>query len=122
MLRYDGPTGASVRIVKNSHSMHDIRLTAGERIFVMMDAANHDERACKDPDVFDITRSSNFHLTFNVGQHFCTGAPLARLEWQVAIGEVIRRLPGLELASDSYEYMGTMIMRGVRTMPVRDLQ
>ena len=119
ILRYDGPTGASVRIVKNSHSMHGTRLNAGERVFVMINAANRDPRAFKDPDRVDITRSPNNHLTFNYGPHFCMGAPLARLEGQVAIGEVLRRLPGITLATEGYDYMNTMIMRGVRSMPVR---
>lgn len=119
ILRYDGPTGASVRIVKHSHSLHGVKLTAGERVFVMINAANHDPRAFDNPEVFDVTRSPNLHLTFNFGPHFCMGAPLARLEGQVAIGEVLRRLPGLALAEKSYDYMDTMIMRGVREMGVR---
>jgi cytochrome P450 len=84
----------------------------------MINAANHDPRAFDSPGNFDITRSPNLHLTFNYGPHFCMGAPLARLEGQVAIAEVLRRLPGLTLASETYEYMDTMIMRGVREMPV----
>ncbi len=120
ILRYDGPTGASVRLVKHSHSMHGVHLEAGERVFVMINAANRDPRAWDAPDRFDITRSPNLHLTFNFGPHFCMGAPLARLEGQVAIGEVLRRLPNLALAADSYDYMDTMIMRGVRSMPVRN--
>ncbi|MEE4109873.1 MAG: cytochrome P450, partial [Halieaceae bacterium] len=72
-----------------------------------------------DPDRVDITRSPNNHLTFNYGPHFCMGAPLARLEGQVAIGEVLRRLPRITLAAEGYDYMDTMIMRGVRSMPVR---
>ncbi|PLW83303.1 cytochrome P450 [Kineobactrum sediminis] len=122
ILRYDGPTGASVRIVKNTHSLHGVELTAGERVFVMINAANHDPRAFKDPEIFDITRSPNLHLTFNFGPHFCMGAPLARLEGQVAIGEVLRRLPGLTLAAENYDYMDTMIMRGLREMAVKNVR
>lgn len=119
ILRFDGPTGASVRIVKNSHSFHGVQLREGERVFVMINAANHDPRAFDDPETFDITRSPNLHLTFNFGPHFCMGAPLARLEGQIAIAEVLKRQPGLALAKDTYDYMDTMIMRGVREMPVR---
>jgi cytochrome P450 len=119
ILRYDGPTGASVRLVRNSHRMHGVELEAGQRVFVMINAANRDPRAFEEPDRFDISRTPNNHLTFNYGPHFCMGAPLARLEGQVAIGEVLRRLPGISLAADSYDYMDTMIMRGVRSMPVR---
>jgi len=119
ILRYDGPTGASVRLVRNSHDMHGVHLEAGQRVFVMINAANRDPRAFENPDRVDITRSPNNHLTFNYGPHFCMGAPLARLEGQVAIGEVLRRLPGITLAAERYDYMDTMIMRGVRSMPVR---
>lgn len=119
ILRYDGPTGASVRLVKNSHSMHGIQLSAGERVFVMINAANRDPRAFDNPDKVDITRSPNTHLTFNYGPHFCMGAPLARLEGQVAIGEVLRQLPGISLTAEGYDYMDTMVMRGVRSMPVQ---
>ena len=118
ILRFDGPTGASVRLVKNTHSMHGISLTAGERVFVMINAANRDPRAFIDPDRVDITRSPNNHLTFNYGPHFCMGAPLARLEGQIAIGEILRRLPSMTLTRHVYDYMDTMIMRGVRNMPV----
>lgn len=118
MLRFDGPTGASVRVVKNTHAMHGVTLNQGDRIFIMINAANHDPRAFEKPDDFLIDRSPNMHLTFNFGPHFCMGAPLARLEGQVAIAEVVRRLPNLRLALTEYDYMDTMIMRGVRSMPV----
>ena len=98
--------------------LHGKSLKAGQRVFVMINAANHDPRIFDKPEQFDITRSPNLHLTFNYGPHFCMGAPLARLEGQIAIAEVLNRLPNLALASERYEYMDTMIMRGVREMPV----
>lgn len=118
ILRFDGPTGASVRIVASNQVLHGKSLKAGQRVFVMINAANHDPRIFDKPEQFDITRSPNLHLTFNYGPHFCMGAPLARLEGQIAIAEVLNRLPNLALASERYEYMDTMIMRGVREMPV----
>lgn len=121
ILRFDGPTGASVRVVKTDHTMHGKALTAGQRIFVMINAANHDPRAFNQPEIFDIERAPNLHLTFNYGPHFCMGAPLARLEGEVAIGEAIRRLPNLRLSQAHYSYMDTMIMRGVRSMPVSNI-
>jgi cytochrome P450 len=118
MLRYDGPTGASVRIVKESHQFHDKWLESGQRVFVMIHAANHDLDAFEEPDTFDITRESNYHLTFNYGAHFCMGAPLARLEGKIAISRLINHFPDLKLSDDNYEYMDTMVMRGVRNMSV----
>ncbi|MFT4561328.1 MAG: cytochrome P450 [Gammaproteobacteria bacterium] len=119
VLRFDGPTLASVRLVGTEHERHGRILKRGERVFVMIHGANHDQRIFDDPDSFDITRSPNPHLTFNYGIHFCLGAPLARLEGEIAIGSVLQQLPNLSLAADQYDYMDTMVMRGVWTMPVR---
>ena len=118
MLRYDGPTGASVRIVKESHQFHDKWLEGGQRVFVMIHAANHDLDAFDAPDTFDITREPNHHLTFNYGAHFCMGAPLARLEGKIAMARLIEHFPNLTLSDDEFEYMDTMVMRGVRNMSV----
>ena len=119
ILRFDGPTLASVRLVGMEHERHGRTLKCGDRVFVMIHGANHDQRIFDNPNVFDISRSPNPHLTFNYGIHFCLGAPLARLEGEIAIGEVLQRLPDLSLAADQYDYMDTMVMRGVWTMPVR---
>ncbi|MCZ6773329.1 MAG: cytochrome P450 [Proteobacteria bacterium] len=121
ILRYDGPTLATVRVVKHPHERHGQKLAQGERVFVMIHGANHDERRFERPDEFDIGRDPNPHLTFNYGIHFCLGAPLARLEGDVAIGAVIERMPSLKLARDSYDYMDTMVMRGVREMLVKQV-
>ena len=118
MLRYDGPTGASVRIVKESHQFHDKWLESGQRVFVMIHAANHDLDAFEAPDTFDITREPNYHLTFNYGAHFCMGAPLARLEGKIAMARLIEHFPNLTLSDNECEYMDTMVMRGVRNMSV----
>jgi len=116
-LRYDGPTGALVKVVACDHELHGKTLKQGERVFVMVNAANHDPEQFEEPDRFDIERSPNRHLTFNFGPHFCLGAQIARLEGQIAIGEALRRLPGLRLEGD-VEYMDTLVMRGTRSMPV----
>jgi cytochrome P450 len=119
ILRFDGPTLASVRLVSTEHERCGKTLKKGQRVFVMIHGANHDLDKFSDPETFDISRSPNPHLTFNYGIHFCLGAPLARLEGEIAIGEAIRRMPSLQLAKQSYDYMDTMVMRGVWSMPVR---
>jgi cytochrome P450 len=119
ILRYDGPTGGLVRVVKVAHELHGRQLEPGQRVFIMIHAANHDPRRFAAPERFDIERQPNPHLTFNTGAHFCLGAPLARLEGEIAIGEIVQRLPALALAREHYAYMDTMVMRGVRSMPVR---
>jgi cytochrome P450 len=116
ILRYDGPTGGLVRVVKVDHELHGRRIREGQRVFLMVHAANHDGRQFPNPDEFDITRNPNHHLTFNFGAHFCLGAPLARLEGQIALERVAARLPTLRL-TEAPQYMDTLVMRGVRRMP-----
>ena len=118
VLRYDGPTGATVRVVKEDHLLHGRKLRKGDRVFVMINAANHDDRIFDIPGAFDIERNQNPHLTFNYGAHFCLGAPLARLEGEVAFTRLFERFPEMRLTAERYRYMDTLVMRGVRSMPV----
>ncbi len=118
MLRFEGPTGAVVRVVKEPFDMRGKTLRKGDRVYAMVNAANHDPEVFEDASRFDITRTPNRHLTFNHGIHFCLGAPLARAEGRIAITRLFARFPNLALASDTAEYMDTLTMRGVREMPM----
>ncbi|WP_072379635.1 cytochrome P450 [Novosphingobium sp. NDB2Meth1] len=118
MLRFEGPTGAVVRVVKEPFDMRGKTLRKGDRVYAMVNAANHDPEVFEDAARFDITRTPNRHLTFNHGIHFCLGAPLARAEGRIAITRLFARFPNLALASDTAEYMDTLTMRGVREMPM----
>jgi cytochrome P450 len=118
ILRFDGPTGGLVRVVKVEHEFHGHTFRVGDRVFSMVHAANHDPRRFPEPERFDIGRTPNPHVTFNHGPHFCLGAPLARLEGQIALGRAVRRFPTLSLAAP-VAYMDTLVMRGVREMRVR---
>jgi len=95
------------------------QLKAGERVYAWMNAANRDPRRFSEPGRFDIARSDNLHLTFGHGAHFCLGAPLARLEAQIAFPRIFERLRGLELTTDTFEWMDSLILRGVKKLPVR---
>lgn len=118
MLRFEGPTGAVVRVVKEPFEMRGKTLRKGDRVYAMVNAANHDPEVFENAARFDITRSPNRHLTFNHGIHFCLGAPLARAEGRIAITRLFARFPNVALASDTAEYMDTLTMRGVREMPM----
>ncbi len=118
-LRYDGPSGALARVVAVDHEMGGRQLKAGERVYAWMNAANRDPRRFADPDRLDIERPDNRHLTFGHGAHFCLGAPLARLEAQIAFPQIVARLQGLELTTDKFEWIDSLILRGVKKLPVR---
>ena len=117
MLRFDGPTGALVRVIREDIELHGETMRAGDRLYLMVNAANHDAQRFEEPGRFDIARTPNQHMAFNHGTHFCLGAPLARTEARTAILGVLDRYPAIRLLAEP-EYMDTLVMRGVREMPV----
>ncbi|MDH4174413.1 MAG: cytochrome P450, partial [Betaproteobacteria bacterium] len=119
LLRYDGPNGAQVRIVQQAQELHGKTLRPGERVFIMLNAANRDARAYADPDRVDIARDGPPHLAFGFGAHICLGFPLARLEGQIALPAVLARWPGLALADGRPAWLNSMVFRGMTSMPVR---
>ena len=119
LLRYDGPIGALVRIVREPHELHGKKLRAGERVFLLMNSANRDPRAYDDPDRLDLTRDGPPHLTFGFGMHICLGFPLARVEGQVAIPAVLARWRDVEISDNSAPWLDSMVLRGMTAMPLR---
>jgi cytochrome P450 len=119
LLRYDGPIGAQVRIVQVPQTLHGKRLNAGDRVFLLMNAANRDPRAFPEPDRLDLLRSGVPHLTFGFGAHICLGFPLARLEGQIALPAVLRRWRHLEICAPRLEWLDSMVLRGMKAMPLR---
>jgi len=120
LLRYDGPIGAQVRIVQGERELHGQKLQAGDRVFLMMNAANRDPRAFPDPDRLDLRRHGVPHLTFGFGAHICLGFPLARLEGQVALPAVLSRWRRLSLANEEpLRWVDSMVLRGVHSLPLR---
>ena len=77
----------------------NLTIRRGERVFAGIASANRDDRQFDDPDVLDLAREPNRHVAFGLGIHYCLGAPLARLEAQIAIPTLLRRLPDLRLAA-----------------------
>jgi cytochrome P450 len=119
LLRFDGPIGAQVRIVQDEQALHGKHLQPGERVFLMMNAANRDPRAYDDPDRLDLTRNGVAHLTFGFGAHICLGFPLARLEGQVTLPAVLSRWSRIEIGDAPLEWLDSMVLRGMKEMPVR---
>jgi cytochrome P450 len=119
LLRYDGPIGAQVRIVQAPQTLHGKPLQAGERVFLMMNAANRDPRAFPEPDRLDLRRSGVPHLTFGFGAHICLGFPLARLEGQIALPALLRRWRRMEIAAPRLEWLDSMVLRGTKSLPLR---
>jgi cytochrome P450 len=119
LLRYDGPIGAQVRIAKEPQQFHGRTIKAGDRVFLMMNAANRDERAYPDPERVDLQRHGVPHLTFGFGAHICLGFPLARLEGQIALPALLARWMHIEPAGEPPGWMDSMVLRGMNAFPVR---
>ena len=119
MLRYDAPTQRAHRIAATDIPLRGKTIRQGEFIQAVLGAANRDAEQFPEPDRFDITRQNNKHLSFGAGPHYCVGAPLSRLEAQIAIPTLIRRLPNLRLASDEVpELSSNNFFRGRTKLPL----
>ncbi|MFE6846661.1 cytochrome P450 [Streptomyces sp. NPDC057686] len=98
-LRYDGPVSPGIaRFAREDVEIAGVTVPRGATVLIGSAVADRDPARFPDPDRLDITRQDNAHLAFGHGIHYCLGAPLARLEGQIAIGTALRRLPGLALA------------------------
>ena len=119
LLRFDPPVQLTGRTAKEDIPLSEGVLPKGQQAILLLGAANRDPRQFVDPDRLDITRAENRHLAFGMGIHFCLGAPLARIEGQIAIGEMARRLGSAELAVAEPAYKENVTLRGLASLPVR---
>lgn len=121
LLRYDGPSGSQVRVVCRSFALHGKELQAGQRVFMMLNAANRDPRAYPDPDRLDLSRDGAAHLAFGYGSHICLGFPLARLEGMVAIPALLNRFRSLELLQEP-PWINSLVFRGMQQCLLRGVR
>ncbi len=119
--RFDGTTKLMVRIVGEGHEREGVEFEPGQTVFLGTASANRDPRAFDRPDELHLDRpDAHKHLGFGYGLHFCLGAPLARLETQIAIGRLVGRFADLELAvgPDELRYGATILGRALDELPV----
>ena len=118
LLRYDSPVQGVVRFAAEPAQLGGQRVEAGATLLVLVGAANRDPAQFGEPDRLDLTREPNRHLSFGRGIHFCLGAPLARLEAEIAVGRLLERFPELRLAGDGPQRSGTLVLRGLSRLPL----
>lgn len=120
-LRYSSPVEtATERFTREDVTVGGVTIPRGEMVLAVIASANRDERVFANPNVLDIEREPNRHLAFGQGIHFCLGAPLARLEAQIAIDALLRRTRDLRLAvdSDALCWRPGLVLRGLTSLPV----
>ena len=118
LLRYDAPVQSTGRLVTQDLELAGILLRAGQHVTLRLGAANRDPAQFPDPDRLDLTRRDTRHVAFGYGIHFCVGAPLARLEGEIAFNTILRRLPGLRLVHESLAWDPGVVFRGLSSLPV----
>jgi pimeloyl-[acyl-carrier protein] synthase len=119
LLRYDGPVQRTARIPSTDVTIGGRTIPMGAMVMPFIGAADRDPACFPHPDRLDLARADNRHIAFGLGIHFCLGAPLARVEGQIAIGTLVRRLPKLALDVDQPEYRQSLTLRGLKALPVR---
>jgi len=121
VLRFDPPVDATSRVASRDLEISGCPLSKTRSVNLLLRGANRDPEAFEDPDAFDITRKKVPHMSFGGGAHICIGAPLARLEAQVALPRLFARYPDLKLADPSAEpaWRRLPFFRGLETLPVR---
>ena len=118
VLRYDPPVQFTARVALDDIDIDGTTLEKGGQAILLLAAGNRDPEQVADPDSFDVGRQDNRHLAFGLGAHFCLGAPLARVEGQVALEAVATRLGELSLAVGQPEYKENIVLRGLAALPV----
>jgi cholest-4-en-3-one 26-monooxygenase len=118
IVRWVTPVIHFRRTATASTRIGDVEIRPGQKVVVWYPSANRDESVFERPDVFDVGRDPNPHLGFGIGEHFCLGSHLAKLEMRCLLDELLRRLPNIELCGDPRRLRSNFI-HGIKGMPVR---
>ncbi len=118
ILRYEPAVHYFRRTATRDVELGGQPIREGDKLTLWYPSANRDEEVFARPDAFDVARSPNDHLAFGVGEHFCLGSHLARMELRVIFREILTRLPDIDLAG-SVRRLRSNFVNGVKSMPVR---
>jgi cytochrome P450 len=121
LLRFDSPVAmATDRYAREDVTMAGVTIPRGELVYAVLASANRDERQFLNPDSLDLKREPNKHVAFGNGIHYCLGAPLARMEGQIAINALLCRLPNLRLAvpPEKLRWRRGVLLHSLENLPV----
>jgi len=118
LLRYESPSQHTARLAPDDLLLGDKPIKKRDAVMAVMAAANRDPARFPDPDRLDLTRKDNRHVAFGWAAHFCFGAPLARIEGQIAFPTLLRRLPNLALEPGPLVWRQNLGLRGLSALPV----
>jgi cytochrome P450 len=119
LLRYESPIQHTARVAQEDFTLGGKLIRRGQTVVAVLAAGNRDPERFSDPDVLDLKRGDKGHLAFGWAAHFCFGAPLARIEGQIAFSTLLSRLKNLDLASEDFVWRENLGLRGLSRLPVR---
>jgi len=118
LLRYEAPSQHTTRLAPSDVTLKHEQIVRGQSVIAVIGAANRDPQRFPDPDRLDITRTDNKHLSFGAGGHLCFGAPLARMEGEIALATLLRDAPNLALTSEPLVWRNNTGLRGLSRLPI----
>jgi hypothetical protein len=118
MLRFESPSQHTARLAPTDRQLGGKQIRKRQAVIAVMAAANRDPERFPEPDRFDVARTDNRHLAFGYAAHFCFGAPLARMEGQVAFAALLKRFENIQLASQDLAWRTNLGLRGLNSLKV----
>jgi len=119
LLRYESPIQHTARVTPEDFTLGGRLIHKGQTVVAVLAAGNRDPERFPNPDVLDLRRGDKGHLAFGWAAHFCFGAPLARMEGQIAFSTLLRRMKNLTLASEDFVWRENLGLRGLSGLPIR---
>lgn len=119
VLRYNSPVQVIFRRTAQDVELAGGKIPAGQNVFLLLGAANRDERQFPEPDRFEIARNPQEHVAFGYGIHYCLGAPLARLEGRNVLEALLFDCPPFTCMTEQIDQIASIIVRGPQTLPLR---
>ncbi len=116
-LRFDTSSQMLLRVTRQPVHLHGTTIAEGERVLLLVGSANRDERVFADPDRYDLDRDTKALVSFGNGRHFCMGAPLARLEARIALGELVSRVADYDVDPSGVQRVHSINVRGLAALP-----
>jgi hypothetical protein len=118
LLRYESPSQHTARLAPEDTMLGGKQILKRQAVIAVMGAANRDPERFPDPDRLEITRPDNRHLAFGWAAHFCFGAPLARIEGQIAFESILRHFPQIALEPGPLTWRHNLGLRGLTELPI----
>ena len=118
LLRFDSPVQTDGRTAVEDVAFGEGVVRSGQRVLLLLGAANHDPDQFSEPDDLDLGREENSHIAFGRGMHHCLGAPLARVEGRIAFRGLLDRFADIQLAVEKPQFKDHVVLRGLESLPV----